>query len=147
MRRLYRSNTQKILGGVCGGLAEYFDVDVTLIRLLWVMAIIVGGAGAMVYIIAWIIIPEYPRMETAAVGDNSTSEEVVVNDDFETAASPKNEKEGNAKKNSLAGIILIVLGVLFLLHEFFPFWQMRRYWPIILIAAGIIFILRGLRGE
>ena len=62
MKRLYRSSTQKMLGGVCGGLAEYFSVDPTLLRLLWAMTIVFGGAGILAYIIAWIIIPDQQQI-------------------------------------------------------------------------------------
>ena len=60
-KRLYRSGRDKILGGVCGGIAEYFKIDPVLIRLLWVLFTLAGGAGVLVYIIAWIIIPRNPR--------------------------------------------------------------------------------------
>ena len=60
IKRLYRSRYQKKLGGVCAGLANYFGVDVTLIRLLWVLLIVFYGAGFLAYIISWIIIPEQP---------------------------------------------------------------------------------------
>ncbi len=61
VKRLYRSGRDKILGGVCGGIAEYFRVDPTLVRLLWVLFSLAGGAGVLFYIIAWIIIPRNPR--------------------------------------------------------------------------------------
>ena len=59
--RLYRSGRDKILGGVCGGIAEYFRVDPTLVRLLWIIGSLAWGAGVLFYIIAWIIIPRNPR--------------------------------------------------------------------------------------
>jgi len=60
-KKLYRSSTKKMLGGICGGLSDYFNVDVTLVRLLWVAAIIFGfGAGIILYFICWLIIPEEP---------------------------------------------------------------------------------------
>lgn len=58
IKRLYRSKKERILGGVAGGIAEYFNVDPTLIRLLWILAVFGMGAGILAYIIAWIIIPE-----------------------------------------------------------------------------------------
>jgi phage shock protein C len=62
MNRLYRSKTNRIIAGVCGGLGDYFKVDPTLIRLLWVLLTLSGGAGLVAYIIAWAIIPEEPSV-------------------------------------------------------------------------------------
>ncbi|EGD52447.1 phage shock protein C, PspC [Thermoanaerobacter ethanolicus JW 200] len=59
-KKLYRSRTQRMIGGVCGGIAEYFNVDPTIIRLIWAFLIIFWGTGLLVYLIAWIIIPEEP---------------------------------------------------------------------------------------
>lgn len=61
VKRLYRSGREKILGGVCGGVSEYFGVDPVLIRLLWVIFALGWGSGILAYIIAWIIIPRNPR--------------------------------------------------------------------------------------
>ena len=60
-KRLYRSGKNKILGGVCGGIAEYFNVDPVIIRLLWVLFALGYGSGVLAYIIAWIIIPRNPN--------------------------------------------------------------------------------------
>jgi phage shock protein PspC (stress-responsive transcriptional regulator) len=60
LRKLYRSRYQKIFGGVCGGLAEYFDIDPTIIRLATAVTMFVFGSGLLIYIIAWIIIPLDP---------------------------------------------------------------------------------------
>jgi len=60
-KRLYRSGKKKVLGGVCGGIAEYFNVDPTIIRLLWVLFFLAYGAGILAYIVAWAIIPKNPK--------------------------------------------------------------------------------------
>jgi len=61
MKRLYRSRKEQILGGVCGGLGEHIDVDPSIIRLVWVIATLLSlGTGIIVYLAAWIIIPESP---------------------------------------------------------------------------------------
>lgn len=57
-KRLHRSNENKVIAGVCGGIAEYFDMDPTLIRLAWSLFCALGGSGVLAYIIAAIIIPE-----------------------------------------------------------------------------------------
>ncbi len=59
-KRLYRSRDNFMIAGVCGGLGEYFDIDPTFIRLLWVLFILAGGSGILAYIIAWIVIPQHP---------------------------------------------------------------------------------------
>jgi phage shock protein PspC (stress-responsive transcriptional regulator) len=61
IRRVYRSGNEKILGGVCGGLAEYYNVDPVIVRLLWVALSLLWGAGILLYIIAWIVIPRNPK--------------------------------------------------------------------------------------
>jgi phage shock protein C len=61
MKRLYRSGKEKVLGGVCGGLGEYFGIDPTIVRLIWVLFFLAYGAGVLAYIIAWIIIPKNPK--------------------------------------------------------------------------------------
>jgi phage shock protein PspC (stress-responsive transcriptional regulator) len=57
-KKLYRSKKDRILGGVCGGIAEYAKIDSTLIRLAFAISVLFGGFGILAYLIAWIIIPE-----------------------------------------------------------------------------------------
>ncbi|MBN2043164.1 MAG: PspC domain-containing protein [Candidatus Aenigmarchaeota archaeon] len=61
MKRLYRSGKDRILGGVCGGMGEYFGIDPVIIRLLFVALTLVWGVGIVMYIICWIVIPRNPR--------------------------------------------------------------------------------------
>lgn len=60
MKRLYKSNCDKMICGVCGGVAEYLGVDPTLVRLVWALLCIPGGCGILAYIIAAVIIPQQP---------------------------------------------------------------------------------------
>jgi phage shock protein C len=65
MKRLYRSKQERMLGGVCGGLGEHLDVDPTVIRLVWaVIALLSLGTGLLIYLIAWLIIPEEGAADT-----------------------------------------------------------------------------------
>jgi phage shock protein C len=57
-RKLYRSQTQRMIAGVCGGLAEYFKVDATLMRVLFLLLAVFGGSGIVIYIVMWIIVPD-----------------------------------------------------------------------------------------
>ncbi len=56
-KRLYRKSSNRVIGGVCSGLGDYFNVDTVIIRLAWALAVAIGGIGLLAYIIAWIIIP------------------------------------------------------------------------------------------
>ena len=60
-KKLYKSNTNKMLEGVCGGIAEYYGIDPTIVRLAWVVFCALGGSGILAYIIAAIIIPSTPQ--------------------------------------------------------------------------------------
>jgi phage shock protein PspC (stress-responsive transcriptional regulator) len=60
-KRLMRSSTDKKIAGVCGGLAEYFDLDPTIIRVIWVLALLLFGTGVLAYIILWIVLPLAPE--------------------------------------------------------------------------------------
>jgi phage shock protein PspC (stress-responsive transcriptional regulator) len=60
-RRLYRSRTDRKLAGVCGGLAQYFNTDATLLRVLFVALALLGGPGLVIYLLMWILVPEEPE--------------------------------------------------------------------------------------
>ncbi|RME22728.1 MAG: PspC domain-containing protein [Candidatus Zixiibacteriota bacterium] len=61
-RKLYRSNTDKMLAGVCGGLAKYFDIDPTIVRLAFVFVTLMGGSGILAYLVCWVVIPRDPAL-------------------------------------------------------------------------------------
>ena len=63
-KKLYRSEKNKVIAGICGGLGEYMDIDPVVIRLAWVIFTLLGGAGILAYIIAWIIIPPAPKRKS-----------------------------------------------------------------------------------
>lgn len=64
MKKLYLSNTDRKIGGVCGGLGEYFDKDSTIFRILFVLVTLLWGAGILVYLVMWLIIPRRPATDT-----------------------------------------------------------------------------------
>jgi phage shock protein C len=63
VKKLYRSNDQRLLGGVCGGLGEYFNTDPTIVRLLFVAFALLAGGGVLLYLILWLLIPQEPTAE------------------------------------------------------------------------------------
>ncbi|MDO8555814.1 MAG: PspC domain-containing protein [Nanoarchaeota archaeon] len=64
-KQLYRIPGDGVLGGVCAGIARYLDADVTVVRLLWVVLTLMWGAGIVLYILAWLIMPIAPKVVVA----------------------------------------------------------------------------------
>lgn len=98
MKRLYRDKTNEMLAGVCSGIAEYLDVDPTIIRLVFVLFAFLGGGGVWVYLVLWIIMPEKPITlpETAKIEEKSSAEEKVMAK--KPAAAKKTASKAPAKK-------------------------------------------------
>ncbi len=128
-KKLYKSRRNRMIDGVCGGIAEYFGVDVTIIRILFVLLGLMGGTGLLVYVTAMIIMP--------------------TNLDFDTPADVQ-PVQGNGKR--FWGIMLILVGttILFVnlgLTSGLPWWSFSGtvIFPILMIAAGLLIFLNVLR--
>jgi len=143
-----------MIAGVCGGIAEYFDVDSTLVRLLAVLIVLLGGAGVVAYIIAWIIVPKNPEQvsnenfekreklkEKVKKGAKDVFEE--VKEHFESEKPAHNKSERN--RRILGGIIVIAIGLIFLLNSFFPWVAWGSLWPVILIVIGITIMVQAFK--
>jgi phage shock protein C len=141
-KRLYRSREHSMIGGVCSGIAEYFDTDPSLIRLALVLLFFAGGVGILAYIVAWIIVPQKPLISASAAAE-------VQAEDTQPTSSSDSIEEVN-KPRFILGIVLIVLGGLFLLGSLhiWHWFSFFRLWPIILIIIGIMIVTKGMeRGQ
>ncbi len=170
-KRLYRSRIDRMIAGICGGLAKYFDIDPTIVRVLFVVSIFIGGGGIVAYIILWIVVPEEQLIFQSAAQDSqtnqkktdseesnsntnqdsskfdSTSFNVGINQKVNEATNEINKILDEAKSNKkvFGGTILILLGILFLLDNLFPYFDFGDYWPIILIVIGVGIIIKATR--
>ncbi len=127
-KKLYRSTRDRMISGVCGGIAEYFNIDSTIVRILWVLLFFTGGMGLLLYIAAMIIVPVNP------------DEEVVV----------KGEDEVRPKRTDsrvIWGTVLIILGILFFVGSYGIFlvpFSLGLGWgvigPVIIIVMGLVLI-------
>ncbi len=134
-RRLHRSETNRMVGGVAGGLSEHFDWDPSLVRTAWVvLALFSGGLFLVLYFGLWIITPTYSRAYGVAQADAPATPPAPVT------------RTGNGPL--VFGAIIIGAGVLALLSTtgiFAPwsFWsEMWRIWPVFLIAIGAAILLK-----
>jgi phage shock protein PspC (stress-responsive transcriptional regulator) len=133
-KKLYRSQSNRMLGGVCGGIAEYFSIDPNLVRLIWVAISLLGGFGVLVYIASLFIIPNNPDQTPV---ENA---ERLIKD-----------------KYMFWGSLLIIVGVFLILRQTglfyaFNFWHIpwQSVWAILLIGIGILLLLnrqKATKGE
>lgn len=124
---LRRSRDDRVIGGVCGGLGRYFGIDPVILRIAFVLLLLAGGAGLLLYVIAWIAIPE------ERPGD-ALAERADI------------DALGRGGGPELVGIALVVVGAFFLVREAFPdVFDSDYIWPILLIVLGLVVLARGVR--
>lgn len=150
-KKLYRSIEDRYIGGVCGGLAKYFNMDVVIIRLLFFLALVLGGGGFLAYVVLWIVVPEEPlnrynMNQEKKTEDEYTVEDVDVEDMGQEDTENKNKSNsGKGKGNLIGGLILVTIGGLFLLDNFIPHLSFGDLWPVLLIIAGIAVLFESFK--
>lgn len=145
-KRLNRSVKDKVVGGVAGGLAEYFEIDPVIVRVLFVVSLFFHGAGFIAYIILWITLPEAPYVFETTSNMNATgssSTDTPPKTDDAAAAYFKSLDEKKMRRNRNLGIVLLVLGCIFLADNFIPKIHFADFWPIVLVALGLSLLLNS----
>jgi phage shock protein PspC (stress-responsive transcriptional regulator) len=163
-KRLYRSRTDTMIGGVCGGLAKYLDIDPVIVRIAFVVLAMIDGAGVLAYIVMWLVVPLEPAEGVEAPA--AASEATVKTGAKEIADKAKEVGQGigqaaekaaaEAGKNPdtgaiVAGIVLVAVGLFFLAKNLgIPMFGWVRpdvAWPAVLIVLGVVLLIRRVRGE
>ncbi|MGC9359982.1 MAG: PspC domain-containing protein [Anaerolineae bacterium] len=138
MNRLYRSSDDKILGGVCGGLARYLGVSAVLIRILFVLLALANGLGVLTYLVLWVLIPV--GEPTRGPGDTA--------EPFEASSEDRASREAT-NRAVVGGAVLVAVGLLLLLKNLGVLlwfrWDMVA--PLMLVVVGAIVVLNALREE
>lgn len=146
-KKLYRSRENKTISGVCGGIAEYFAIDPTIVRIILVLlSLLTDLAGIPAYIVAVLIIPERPLNSFDSGYSQKSSDEGGEYFD-QNKGDWKDYKEPtklhHSKNGILIGVILIILGVMFFIKQFVHWIDVKYIIPAILIGIGAIIIFRG----
>jgi phage shock protein C len=148
MKKLYRSRANSMIGGICGGLAEYLEVDPTIVRLGFVLLGLWSGTGIAAYLILWVIIP-YPDTGKASTSEAIREGAEEIRDRAQEVAesiSPAVRQSANPATNVVIGIFLVGLGVVFLVRNLDIPWlrwlNAGTLMPIILIVVGILLLGR-----
>lgn len=154
--RLERSATNRVIAGVCGGIAEYLAIDATLVRVVFVGLTIFGGIGLLLYIVLLVLmpLPGQPAPFTSAPPPPATDTTARMEGD-PTATPPsavapvdpaRHAAEADRRRMA-AGYILIGLGIVFFLNTAgaFRFVQWQFVWPLVLIGIGVLFLVQRVR--
>jgi phage shock protein C len=139
-KKLYRSEGNRVLAGVAGGLGKYFGVDPTLIRLIFVLITIFGGSGILAYIILWIIIPSESDVDKTSEDTIRSNAEEFKERAKGFAQNFRNMSEDNNPRSWFA-VIIIALGLLFLFDNL-GFLKFHLFWPLLLIALGLFLLFK-----
>jgi len=149
----YRSRTDSMIGGVCGGLARYVGIDSTLVRLFFVLLALGNGAGVVIYFVAWLLMPLEGRPEGTTIEENIR---VGADEIAERARKVGGELRGavgtaGPQTTMVIGIVLVAMGAIFLLRNIgFPWLGWLRFdtfWPLLLVFVGIAMLLRRVKGR
>lgn len=127
-RQLRRSRENRVLGGVCGGVGRYVDVDPVLFRLAFLLLVVAGGAGILLYIIAWIVIPEFSSVE-------------------EEQQMYTGHVGAPVMASTFVGGALVVIGLVVLLRQFVDWFDFRVMAALVLIGIGMVVVMRGMKRE
>jgi phage shock protein PspC (stress-responsive transcriptional regulator) len=132
VRRLYRSTTERYIGGVCGGLGEYFNVDPAFVRILFVLLTFASGFGLLAYLVLWVSVRKRPAG-------------TPIDEPIAASADQPIKRDYSPWSRLLPGILLIALGVIFFIHENVYWFDIEdvweKFWPVTLIAIGLLLVL------
>jgi phage shock protein C len=145
-KKLYRDEQNKVIGGVCKGIADYFDIDVTVIRAIFLLALILKGGGVLIYIVLMIVMPKKPwSFGPTGVDYTVPPQANAAGDPFvyqpQPAMPPRKSNTG-----IIAGALLIFFGAILLVDEFdiLPDIDFEHLWPVPLVIIGLLLIFSSI---
>lgn len=162
-KKLRRSLKDSVIGGVSGGLGEYFGTDPVIFRILFIVLTFTGGGGVLIYLLMWIFIPkaeiDYDFFESRSANNHTDANDSAqepkaepfggeskgASDDYfgsKDKTRPLDPEVLKRKKNGnlIGGALLIMIGMFFLADDFFPWLSWEYLWPAALIIAGLAII-------
>jgi phage shock protein PspC (stress-responsive transcriptional regulator) len=151
-RRLYRSRTDTMLGGVAAGLASYLNTDPALVRVAWAaLVVITSGAALLAYIVAWVVVPEEPLAASVESTNTRRGEPVtdpVTGEVIAPVATP-DPAPASRTSDGRAGVVvgsgLVLIGVWFLLREYLPEIDWSLIWPLVIVGIGAAILVTSMR--
>jgi phage shock protein C len=145
--RLYRSRRNRVFAGVAGGLGEYFDIDPVFVRVIFVVATLAGASGILAYIILWIVVPKEPLVYQTNAATTEGATNMAEGSNAEKNYTGYGRRRHRHNGGFTGGLILVVIGALFLADNYLPHFSFSDTWPLILVAIGVGLILNSIRRD
>ncbi len=171
-KKLYRDEYHKMIGGVCAGMAEYFEMDVTVIRLLFAFSVIIMGVGFIPYIVLWIVLPKKgylynnfnnpsvdytvppqqpegqfntPPPQADRFGGTPFGSSQYANNPFSAGTTQNVMPKQKSNAGIIVGVVLIIVGAAVLIDQLdiIPDFDFTQLWPAVLIIVGGMLIITG----
>jgi phage shock protein C len=153
-KTLYRSKTNRIVFGICGGLGEYFDIDPVIFRIIFIVLTFSAGSGILIYLILAFLIPKNP---SSAPVENKT-EPIDVKDRAQGLVAELKDLKGSQDLNRfgtlriLLGLLIVIIGFCLLAQNlgfipryYFYLYRLFNFWPVLIVIAGLSLFLSGTR--
>ena len=145
-RTLYRCRQNRVLTGVTAGVAEFFGLDATLVRVLWFVSILFGGAGLVIYIGLALIMPLEPIDQTAAGDQTVAGDETPAQHAHNAVPGHRHLSNGGGRLGMIVGALLILIGGVAVVEMLLPnviAW--RQLWPVAIVGIGAILVALSVR--
>lgn len=149
-KRLLRDSKNKMVAGVASGIANYFEVDPNIIRLLFIVLAVFGGSGILIYFLLWLLLPKDTSKTTEEKDVMRENVQQMKDAVREFAKEIKKETHGDThekkeKSQKSLGIVLVVIGLLFLLTNLglLDMYVIKKLWPVLLIFLGILVVYQN----
>lgn len=146
-KKLFRSTDDYIIAGVCGGLADYFKIDSSLMRIIFILLALSGGSGVLIYLILWLVVPKAEGEEKEIDMEEKIKE--FGGDVKKKAKSMAKEIKMDTKvkrprkKLNIFGVALILIGLVAIWNQIVPMRiEWNFFWPGLLILIGILFLFK-----
>ena len=145
-RLLRRSRSDRVLGGVCAGLGHYFGIDPVLVRLIFIVLTLAQGAGVLIYILLWILVPEDAVQDPGAGGELVKSGLEGVRQDVQQAADGFRAGAPHRQSAWLGGLLVVGGAYLLAINAgWLAWWNWSIAGPLILIGIGLALVIRRFR--
>lgn len=142
VRKIFRSRKDRVIAGVCGGVAEHFNVDPVWVRIGWVLCVFAKGLGLIAYVLCWILIPEKEEAVAAGGGPGTAGAEGTTAGAEAGGDSGVAQRLTSSQPRVVIGVILIALGCIFGVSAFVPFFHDTVFWAFVCIVLGVVLLAR-----